>query len=66
MSNVIYLKGREQGRKSRPLPDGMAAEIVIFHGVRFERLTDDMIDDSKVKNRRLPSRNNQAIAEDLE
>ena len=66
MNNVIRLKGREGTKKSSPLPDGMSAEILIFHGVRFERLTDDMIASEIPSSRRLPALNNQATAEELE
>lgn len=66
MSNVILLKGRERAAKSMPLPAGMSAEIVIFHGVRIERISDDMQDSTAPANRRRPALRNQATAEELE
>ncbi len=66
MSNVIQLKERGNGRKSMPLPAGASAQIMIFTGVRIERLTDDMIANEPPASRRLPARHNQAIAEELE
>lgn len=62
MSNVIQLNGREGAKRPTPLPDGASAEILIFHGVRFERLADD----AAPTNRRLPTLHNQATAEELE
>ena len=67
MSNVILLADTVHQRKAKPHGEGTSAEIVIFHGVRVERLTDDMIQSSMVRNpRRLPSIHNQATAEELE
>lgn len=41
------------------------AQVIIFNGVRHERLT-DAGGVAPLRNRRLPSRQNQATAEDLE
>ena len=40
------------------------AQIIIFPGVRFERI--DFAAPPQLKSRRLPSLNNQATAEDLD
>ena len=67
MSNVILLADRNSNRTPRQLPEGASAEIVIFHGVRIERLTDDMIAQTTPRSTRmLPSLNNQATAAELE
>ena len=67
MSNVILLADRNSNRTARIMPEGATAEIVIFHGVRIERLTDDMIAQTISRStRRLPSLNNQATATELE
>jgi len=67
MSNVIQLDDMQRNRRAKPLPLGASAEIVIFTGVRVERLTDEMIQQSKPRtSRRLASLNNQAIAAELE
>ncbi|HEY4994896.1 MAG TPA: hypothetical protein VII21_01220 [Aestuariivirga sp.] len=67
MSNVILLADRNSNRTPRQLPEGASAEIVIFHGVRIERLTDDMIAQATPRSsRRLASLNNQATAAELE
>ena len=67
MSNVILLADRNTNRTPRQLPEGASAEIVIFHGVRIERLTDDMIAQTISRpTRRLPSLNNQATAAELD
>lgn len=67
MTNVILLADRNLNRTSRSMPEGASAEIVIFHGVRIERLTDDMIAQTTPRSsRRLPSLNNQATAAELE
>jgi hypothetical protein len=50
---------------SKASPPERMGEVVIFHGVRIERLTDEMIEQAK-RNRRLPALNNHAIAEELE
>lgn len=66
MSNVVLLSSKSGGQRSNAFSDGHSAEVIIFHGVRIERLTDDMIQTSAVRNRRLPSLQNHAIAEELE
>ena len=66
MSNVILLGDKLSERRNNAFASGHSAEVVIFHGVRVERLTDDMIQTSLVRNRRLPSLQNQATAEELE
>ena len=66
MSKVILLSDRISKRRHSAFAAGHSAEVVIFHGVRIERLTDDMIQMSLVRNRRLPSLQNQATAEDLD
>ena len=67
MTNVILLADRNSNRTPRIMPEGASAEIVIFHGVRIERLTDDMIAQTTPRaSRRLPSLNNQATAAELE
>ena len=66
MSKVILLGDRIGERRHSAFAAGHSAEVVIFHGVRIERLTDDMIQTSLVRNRRLPSLQNQATAEDLD
>ena len=66
MSNVIHLDGSLSERRAKAFETGHSAEIVIFHGVRVERLTDDMIQSSATRMRRLPSLQNQATAEELE
>ena len=66
MSNVIFLSERTVAKQARPLALGETAAIIIFQGVRIERLTDDMIEQERSKPRRLPSLQNQATAEDLE
>ena len=66
MSKVIQLNGNLGERRARTYAEGHSAEIVIFHGVRVERLTEDMIQSSAIRTRRLPSLQNQATAEELE
>ena len=67
MSNVILLADRNNNRNPRIMPEGATAEIVIFHGVRIERLTDDMIAQTAPRSsHRIPSLNNQATAAELE
>jgi len=67
MTNVIQLSDLNHNRKARTLPEGASAEIVIFHGVRIERLTDEMLQEKPPRNhRRLPSLSNQATATELE
>ena len=66
MSNVIHLDGSLSERRAKAFAPGHSAEIVIFHGVRVERLTDDMIQSSATRMRRLPSLQKQATADELE
>lgn len=67
MSNVIQLDLTNRKIAPRVAPDGTTAEIVIFHGVRVERLTDDMMQQNAPRaSRRLPSLSNQATATELE
>ena len=66
MSNVITLGSKTSDRCRSAFAADHSAEVVIFHGVRIERLTEDMIQTSVVRGRRLPSLQNQATAEDLE
>ena len=66
MSNVVLLSSRSGEQPKNALAAGHSAEVIIFHGVRIERLTDDMIQSSVVRGRRLPSLQNQATAEELE
>ncbi len=66
MSNVVHLRSKTGEQPKSPFAAGHSAEVIIFHGVRIERLTDDMIQSSAVRGRRLPSLQNQAIAEELE
>ncbi len=66
MSNVFILNSKSGVRRSGAFAAGHSADVVIFHGVRIERLTDDMIQTSVIRNRRLPSLQNQATAEELE
>lgn len=67
MSNVILLNERYRTRGLRSLSPGHTAEIVIFHGVRIERLTDEMIAQTSCRSvRRIASLNNMATATELE
>jgi hypothetical protein len=67
MDNVILLQGKMVEREVRPMIAGSTAEIVIFPGVRFERLTDEMVQTLSAKrSRRLPALQNHATAEELE
>jgi hypothetical protein len=66
MGNVILFGDKESARAARQFAPGHSAEIIIFQGVRFERLTDDMIAQENTRQRRLPSRQNHATAEELE
>ena len=68
MSNVILLDFSNTKRKPREMPDGASAEICIFHGVRVERLTDEMIEQSmpRQNGRRIPALHNQATATELD
>lgn len=65
MSNVIFLNSRRSTPRAKANPPERMGEVVIFHGVRIERLTDEMIEQAK-RNWRLPSMTNHAIAEELE
>jgi hypothetical protein len=64
MDNVIILQDRNAERQAQPLPPGTTAEVIIFPGVRFERLTEDMMLATTI--RRIPSHQNNATAEKLE
>jgi hypothetical protein len=64
MDNVILLHDRNAERQVKPLPVGTTAQIIIFPGVRFERLTEDMM--RATTTRRIPSLQNNATAEKLE
>ena len=66
MDNVIFLGDRRAARQEMPLAPDQTAEIIIFQGVRIERLTDDMIEQAKLRLRRLPSLQNHATAEELD
>jgi hypothetical protein len=66
MGNVILLQEKWSAKPARQFAPGHSAEIIIFQGVRFERLTDDMIEQSRLRGRRLPSLQNHAMAEDWE
>jgi hypothetical protein len=66
MDNVIFLGDRRAARQDTPLAPDQTAEIIIFQGVRIERLTDDMIEQAKLRLRRLPSLQNHATAEELD
>ena len=63
MGLVVALADWSKNIKPREPYEG-SAKIVIFNGVRFERLTEEP--QLKSHKRRLPSRHNQAVAEDLE
>ena len=66
MSNVINWDDMQHNRKARQMPEGATADIVIFHGVRIQRLTDEAVEQVSVRaNRRLPALDNQATATDL-
>ena len=66
MSNVVLLSNKSGEQPKNTFAAGHSAEVIIFHGVRIERLTDDMILSTAVRARRLPSLQNQATAEELE
>ena len=67
MSNVILLSAISRNRTASILPQGQTAEIVIFHGVRIERLTDEMVAIQAPRlGRRIASLSNQATATELE
>ena len=63
MASVIHLAERSKFRPMKTATMG-PAQIIIFPGVRFERI--DFAAPPHLKNRRLPSLNNQATAEELE
>jgi hypothetical protein len=63
MGLVVALADWPRNTKARDSFEG-SAEIIIFNGVRFERLHEEP--QLKVHKRRLPSRHNQAVAEELE
>jgi len=65
MDKVIVLQDRRTPRQAKPVAAGTTAEVIIFPGVRFERLTDEMMQ-STIKRHRIPSLHNHAIAEALE
>ncbi len=65
MSNVISMGDKTGERPVRSFAVDHSAEVIIFHGVRIERLTDDMIQATATRSRRLPSLQNQATAEEL-
>ena len=67
MDNVVHMQGRTAQRVNPPLAPGATAEIVIFPGVRFERLTPEMVAAARpARVRRLPALQNSATAEELE
>lgn len=67
MSNVILLSSVNRNRSVRAVAVGETAQIVIFHGVRIERLTDDMVAQMQPRTtRRLAPLSNQATATELE
>ena len=67
MSNVILLSEISRNRTATVVPQGQTAEIVIFHGVRIERLTDEMVAVQAPRlSRRIASLSNQATATELE
>lgn len=63
MAAVIALADWPKQTKEREPFNGSAA-VLIFNGVRFERLREESNPVSR--NARLPSRHNQATAEELE
>ncbi len=63
MTSVVALANWSKNIKPREPFEG-SAEIIIFNGVRFERLHEEP--QRKRHKPRLPSMNNQAVAEDLE
>ncbi len=65
MVNVISMVEHLKLRAHKPAPD-RPAEIIIFPGVRHERLECSATTNRKSKSRRLPSLQNQATAEDLD
>lgn len=67
MATVIDFSVRTNDRKSESVKFG-PAQIVIFPGVRFERLTEEIAPTNYTGNRKqqIISRSNQAIAENLD
>ena len=63
MGLVIALAEWPKQTKLREAHEG-SAEVIIFTGVRFERLRNEIQPVSR--NTRLPNRHNQATAEELE
>jgi hypothetical protein len=63
MASVIALADWPKQIKIREPHEG-SAQVLIFNGVRFERLRDEA--QPIVRTARLPSRHNQATAIDLE
>ena len=63
MASVIALADWPKQTKSREAFQG-SAEVLIFNGVRFERLREET--QPVARKARLPSRHNQATAEELE
>jgi hypothetical protein len=63
MGLVVALADWSKNIKPREPFEG-SAKIIIFNGVRFERLHDEP--QLKAHKRRLPSGHNQAVAEELE
>jgi hypothetical protein len=63
MASVVALADWPKNMNPREPFEG-SAKIIIFNGVRFERLHEEP--QLKPIKRRLPSRNNQAVAEELE
>ncbi|MDE2444896.1 MAG: hypothetical protein KGO94_01875 [Alphaproteobacteria bacterium] len=62
MASVIALADWPKSAKSRAAQEG-DAEVLIFTGVRFERLRDEPLPVARTKR---ISRHNQATAEELE
>ncbi len=63
MASVILFAERLKSNPVKAVVMG-PAQIIIFPGVRFERI--DFAAPPHLKSRRLPSLNNQATAEELE
>jgi hypothetical protein len=63
MASVVALADWPKNMNLREPFEG-SAKIIIFNGVRFERLHEEP--QLKPNKRRLPSRNNQAVAEELD
>jgi hypothetical protein len=67
MATVLQFSSRVSDRKSEALHFG-PAQIVIFPGVRFERLRDEDVAENQmaIRTSRIVAGSNQALAEDLE